>query len=571
MNTDEHREIDKSVHQSSTTQLFFFLCVHPCSSAAILILAGVLTGLNALKPLHIDDATYYFYARQIAEHPLDPYGFTLLYWSEPLLALHVLAPPVLPYWWAGAIRLFGERPVLWKLWLFPFVLLFVAALASLLRRFAPTVAAPLLILLTLSPVFLPSLNLMIDVPALALSLASLALFFRACDRDAAAPAVWAGAIAGLAMQTKYTAFLAPAVLLIYALTQRRFRLGLFAAATAGLVFAAWEMALLGRYGDSHFLHHLGQGHYTDESKMHLIGNLFPLLGGLLPTLGVATFTILRWPRWAVQLAVVLMLLPYLLLICPESLSLGRSVYGLALGLFVCNGAAMLLGVVCATWRLSRREERTAWFLVLWLAVELAGYVTISPFSAVRRVMGITIAATLLLGYLAERSPLEPWRRKMLYGLVVTTTLLGFACFGVDYLEARAEQQAAYEAVQRIRQEHPQAVIWYTGYWGFQYYAEKCGMKQIIPVSHTGEETSMLLPPSRFHRGDWLVIPDENIPQHELNLDRPELEAEGEIALDDRIPLATLMNYYAGWLPLRHRSGPRIVLRLFRVNDDFTAR
>lgn len=534
------------------------------------MLAAILTGLNALKPLHVDDTTYYFNARHIADHPLDPYGYTLLYWSEPLPALHVLAPPVLPYWWAGAIRLFGEQPVLWKLWLFPFVLLFVAALASLLRRFAPTVAMPLLILLTLSPVFLPSLNLMIDVPAQALSLASLALFFRACDRASPAFAVLAGAIAGVAMQTKYTAFLAPVVLLVYALTQRRIRLGLLAAATAGLVFAAWETALVWRYGDSHFRYHMGQGHYADESKRLLIGNLFPLLGGILPTLGVAAFTVLRWPRWILGLALVLMFLPYLPLLCPESLGLGEHVDGLTDALFACNGAAVLLGVTCMAWRLPRRDGRTAWFLILWLAVELVGYVAISPFSAVRRVMGITLAATLLLGRFAEQSPLDPWRRKVLYGLAAVTALLGLGIFGVDYLEARAEQQAAYEAAQRIRQENPDAVIWYAGYWGFQYYAERMGMKQAIPLSIAEKEASDALPPSHFHRGDWLVVPDALIPQQELDLNRAEWEEMDEIAIGDDIPLSTLLGYYVGHQPLRHHRGPRIVVRLFRLKDDRVA-
>lgn len=210
----------------------------------IVTLAALLTGLNAVKPLHVDDTTYYFDAAQIAAHPLDPYGHVLLYFSDPLPALHVLAPPVLPYWWATALRLFGERPLLWKLWLFPFALLFTASLAGLLRRFAPTTATPLLIALVLSPVFLPSLNLMIDIPALALSLAALALFMRACDGDSPALAVLAGLTAGMAMQTKYTALLAPPIMLIYALHRGKLRLGLAAALAAGLLFAAWETALV---------------------------------------------------------------------------------------------------------------------------------------------------------------------------------------------------------------------------------------------------------------------------------------------------------------------------------------
>jgi hypothetical protein len=280
------------------------------------------------------------------------------------------------------------------------------------------------------------------------------------------------------------------------------------------------------------------------------------------------------------LATLLVALPFLLLVCPDALSGGGHVYQLADGLFAFNGATTLLSMGWTAWHLvtasgpvgrpKHDPKRIACFLVLWLALELAGYIAISPFPAVRRIMGTTIAATLLIGYLADQSPLGPRRRKVLNILTVATSLLGLGLLGVDYLEARAEQQAAYAAAQLIGREHPHAGIWYAGYWGFQYYAERCGMKQIIPLRNREDEIPALLPPSYFRRGDWLVIPDEGIPQQELDLNRPELEPEGQITAGDAIPLSTLMNYYAGFVPLRHQRGPRIVLRLFRVKDDFIA-
>src|SRR5436309_2471505 len=83
------------------------------------VLAVVFTLLNCLKPLHIDDAAYYCYARQIADAPLAPYGFEVLWGERPCPANRLLAPPVLLYWWAGGLRLFGDSPFLWKLWLLP--------------------------------------------------------------------------------------------------------------------------------------------------------------------------------------------------------------------------------------------------------------------------------------------------------------------------------------------------------------------------------------------------------------------------------------------------------------------
>ena len=100
------------------------------------LLAMLFVGLNAFKPLQVDDAAYYYYAAHIANHPLDPYGFEVFWYQAPEPAQDVLAPPVLPYWWAAAIRLFGHNAPLWKLWLLPFSACFVFSLDALFRTFA---------------------------------------------------------------------------------------------------------------------------------------------------------------------------------------------------------------------------------------------------------------------------------------------------------------------------------------------------------------------------------------------------------------------------------------------------
>src|SRR5262245_20791853 len=102
----------------------------------LLLLSVVCTALAAVKPIHIDEAANYYYARQIAAHPFDPYSFQMFWYQEPQPANEVLTPPVLVYWWSLGIHLFGDQPVLWKLWLLPFVLIFIFSLHALLRRFA---------------------------------------------------------------------------------------------------------------------------------------------------------------------------------------------------------------------------------------------------------------------------------------------------------------------------------------------------------------------------------------------------------------------------------------------------
>ncbi len=98
-------------------------------AASVVILALVLTVLNAIKPLRFDDHFYYGQMRQISQHPLDPYGFTT--WGGrfyPWRAFDGPLPPVLPYCLAPIVGLVGPQFFWIKLGLFPFALLFVIAL-----------------------------------------------------------------------------------------------------------------------------------------------------------------------------------------------------------------------------------------------------------------------------------------------------------------------------------------------------------------------------------------------------------------------------------------------------------
>src|SRR4029077_8223908 len=108
----------------------------------------------------VDDTAYLQLARQISAHALDPYGGELFWYVEPQPALHVLAPPVLPYWLATGIRLFGENLPLLKLWLFPFPLILCFAVRSLSRRFAPGFSDMAVPAVAFSPFVLPLFGVM---------------------------------------------------------------------------------------------------------------------------------------------------------------------------------------------------------------------------------------------------------------------------------------------------------------------------------------------------------------------------------------------------------------------------
>jgi hypothetical protein len=563
----------------------------------LFLLAAFYTLLNAVKPLTIDDAAYYYFASQDARRPLDPYGTSVFWWSDPQPANEILAPPVLPYWWSLGVRLFGEHPFLWKLWLFPFSVLFVGVLYALFHRFARGLELPLVLLTVLSPTFLPSLNLMLDVPALALSLAALVVFMKAVDRNSFGLAALAGLVAGVGMQTKYTGFVVVGVMLLYALTHGRAWLWPAAALVAAQVFVSWELLMALLYGESHFLHAVrANGGDTVWDKLGLLMPLLGYLGGIGPPVGLLVLAGLRARRRLVLPAALLSLVPVALAATP--LLSGRAehvvfaVPGLVGVLLLGLAAARLCrwtfdrgwaaavdldaalfggdptGAPLSGWLTAGPGARAGWFLVLWLVAEVAGYFLLTPFPAVRRLMGVVVVATLIAGRLASRTCRGEGRQVLVLAVVVFSAVLGIGYAGLDLREAQTEKEMAEGAAGYAR-EHGGGDVWFVGHWGFQYYAEHAGMKMLATDYVPRGGGVELPPPSLLKEGDWVVAPDSRLTQQPAYLDPAYLEPVTDLELTDPVPLQTVMCFYAGDTALEHRLYPtRLTARLYRVRAEF---
>jgi 4-amino-4-deoxy-L-arabinose transferase-like glycosyltransferase len=547
-----------------------------------LLVATVFTLLNAIKPLQMDDPFYYQYARQIVDHPLDPYGFSLMYWNRLEPANHVLAPPVLPYWWAAGIHLFGERPFLWKLWLFPFSLALVLSLDRLLRRFAPGVVAPLLWLTVISPTYLPSLNLMLDVPAIALALVAIVVFLYAADRGSAAGALLAGLVAGLAIETKYTGVICLAVMLSYALLSQRLATWILAVTVGLVVFAGWEGFTAWKYGESHFLYHLQHG-LPARRKLGLFVPLVTMLGSVAPALAVLGAGALRWPRKVAWGLATFIGLSFVVLIIGPDEQNTELVRRFVVGTEPITATDVLFGaiglIVMGTWLSAaralaahtkaavvepeeRRQQLDTWFVIWWLGIEVAGYFALSPFPAVRRVLGIVAAATVLIGRKAIPLAESPRERRFINAVAMGGVALGLLFYTVDYRSADAEVASVRETLRRIGPRSAGATVWFTAYRAVQFYAERAGMKRIIPAGAPR--------PSVLQPGDWVMIMDGTFPQESVEWPADSAGVFAEFAVSDRLPLATLPSYYAGATPLRHHQGPRLAVTIGRFRADTMA-
>ena len=547
----------------------------------------LVTVANAAKPVTVDDTAYLLFARQIAAHPADPYGFTLFWWSEPEPAMEILLPPVVPYWLALGMKLFGEHVALLKLWLFPFVWLLAWALGALRRRFARGADGRVLPLLMLSPAVLPTVNLMLDVPAVALVLASVELFIRACRVGRGAPlasargagvnwplAALAGVVAALAMQAKYSAFVAPVVIAWFGITHRRLALAAVAVGVCVATFVAWELWLVQKYGESHFAFHASAARGGVSAKLDLAGPLTGYPGCLAVGGGLLAASALRVPRrWLAGVAGVWCAGFSLAAFLPRRWTMVNADVSAVTAFWPVGGAVWLAAVVACAFvllvrvrkGLSVRANRATLFVVGWLIIEVVAVLGLTPFAAARRVIGVT----LVLGLLAARATSRVSRahpdRKPPNWVFAVGIAAGVLVAALDTFDAYPEKVCAEGAAEFTRGRPEGATVWYAGHWGFQFYCEREGMKPLIAnqtVVRAGDYVVLpAYPPGdsfpRPYAGFGVVHPPKGI-----------ADLVAEAVWDDWLSAKTVPNFYGGVNPVSGRDAPRLRVRVYRLTADW---
>jgi hypothetical protein len=557
--------------------------------ASAALLAGLLlTAANAAKPLVIDDPVYVAFARQAAQHPTDPYGFQLFWYAAPEPAMGIgTVPAVLPYWLAGAMTLFGNHPVAWKLSLLPFALALTGSLASLLRRFAPHFATPVVLAIALGPSVLPGLNLMLDVPAIALGLLGYALFVVACERPDARIALASGLVLGLAMQTKYSTVTYPALVFAHAAIHRRPREGAVALLAAAALFVGWESLLFARYQQSHFLAgierlqtiellpalKLAPAEVPGSRALYLTLCLVSLIGGTLLFPGLLALVALGAKRLHVLAAalvaaggfVVIALLPRPPVFAAEGLF--GWLFALAPELFVFLPLGLCV-VVAIGWVAARSlrggassDPRRDRVLVAWVLLEIVGYFAISPYPAVRRVIGLGVAAALLAARAAAKRGDEPNAVAAAQIAAAFGVVLGMLYFGTDLADASARRAAIARAEERLTQlgaDRTREAVWYNGHWELQFYAEEAGMRAVV----AGQ--------SQLRPLDWLLL-GQGTAAPPILFPLEYFRKEDELTATSTSPWSTISIYYDGPIPLRRQPEVQTVLKIFRVTRDVVPR
>ncbi len=471
----------------------------PLALAALAILP-LLPFLGAAASL--DAPVFLAISRQILIAPGDPFGFEML-WdpTSPRVAEFNLNPPLLSYYLAPWIALFGERETLLHASLLPFPLLAALAFRGIARRVTGQGLAPAALLVSTPAFLVLSTTLLLDVPALACSLLAVYALLRGADAGTFRWPVAAGCAAAAAGMFKYVAMataplLGAGVLLLY----RRQAGGLVAALGIPCgVWIAWGAYTSAVYGHPHPL--LGAAFAaaasTGASETWSQVLSLPIYYG-----AALVFPVLVWGRGlarrapgselgALGLALGAAVAVWVL---PEGFPPRRYPLGLEEGVLAAVSFAGAFGLWCrllrpARWRAGPMDA----FLALWLA----GYAAFSLFLNwhVNAADALLAAPPALL--LLYRTPeLRPSARAAA-GFVAVSLPLSLLLAWAEMAQANVYRDTARRIAAEIA-ERPGARR-FAGNWGFQYYLEREGFHGIAPRDYGPEYDYEPL-----RAGDWIA-------------------------------------------------------------------
>lgn len=477
----------------------------------ILLLWGLHTTTFISKPPHIDDTGMLAAARHLTQDPLRPANFVLNWFQRPELA-HTMRPPNPPlfnYLQALVMMMFGLNLYALHLLSSGFVLLAAVAAYWLANRFTPRPALCLLIFM-LSPTLLPATNLMLDVPALALLLSSLAAWVKGIDEDRPGWKFAGAALAGVSILTKYTAVVVLPLLLLYTLLKRDW---------TALKWAVVPFAILALWcvHNAYFL----PGHPIQllDLKATATSGTSNLWGRFIMALVVLGSSFLFLPAFFLLPAVkarprtaIAVLAAGVAIVGAELAQIDFSIHPSAGEqiFFMVNGLVLLIAILLHLLTRWDSNQKINWhdrnwqdenFLLGWLFGITLFTALFAPNHSPRyyfpAFFAMSAALTRFPGYLPR------WQ--------VTLSLAAQICVGLtlvasDNLFARTSERFVRELREDRRLEGRQVL--FVGHWGFQFHAERAGMRHTSvdePPPPPGTVIAAVLDTFHHEFPPWLMI------------------------------------------------------------------
>lgn len=502
---------------------------------------AVVVGALALLPLlpflpraiSIDAPVFVAVAHQILESPADPFGFQMV-WdsSSPNVWEFNRNPPLLSYWLAAWIGLFGEHDALLHAAMLPFPLLAAFSFLGLARRTTGRGLAPTALLLVTPAFLVLATTLMLDVALLAFLLFAVLALLRGTEPGGERWQWLAGVAVALAGLTKYAGLAAAPLLAAGALLLApRPPLALVRLLLPPVVlWGAWGLHTAVLYGGVHFLAStdvVSDKSFEPAEFWNQVVSTPVYYGcALLFPMGLWAKALLRGRQGTTELAVAAVLAgtacAYWVLPAGEPprrvpLDLEETVFaalGFAGGSFVC-----LACLRPARFRGGPLDR----FLLLWLGGFL--FFTLFVNWHVNAADALLVAPPLLLLIYRDEMlrPGARWTLACVALLLPLSLLLAWA----DAIQAGAYRDAAPRLAAEIGERPGQR--FFVGQWGLHHYLSHQGFAAVVPPMYGRP---------RLEMGDW-VASARNVAQIDVSSDLDRYGMERTWTFETR-----------HWLPLR---------------------
>ena len=465
------------------------------------------------KAFHIDDTLFLFAAKQIVQHPLDPYGFNVV-WNKTLERMSDVTknPPLACYYAAlvGATAGWSER-ALHLAFLAP-ALALVLGTYRLARRFTRYPLLATFATLLTPGLLVSATSVMCDTLMVALWLWATTLWVEGLEPRKPWYLLASSLLIAASALTKYFGAALIPLLLVYSLVRLR-RVGWWAAYFLIPVFAlvgyeVWTLRLYGQGLIASASEFAGsQREIQEGSTMAHALVALSFAGGC--TFSALALAPLAWSRKQILVAAPLCGLAA----ASQALNwvdYGRRVGGdvaaqanqehwitisLQLAFCIASGVSVM-GVAIADVRRHRNAE--SWLLALWVVGTwvFAGFLNWTVNA--RSVLPLIPAAGILIFRRVDSLPMRFAPRQSAAiaacGLIVTA-ILSLWVTEADVAMANSAREAASQIYQKTRAER--APIYFLGHWGFQYYMQDRGF---IP----GDEEN-----TEYRVGDLVIVPANN--------------------------------------------------------------
>lgn len=514
------------------------------------------------KAVHVDDTLFVWAAQHIVQHPLDPYGFNVVWYSTAMPMSEVTKnPPLASYYIAAIASVAGwSERTLHLAFLFP-ALIVILGTYYLAQRFTrnPLLAAAATLL---TPCFLiSSTSMMCDTSMVAAWILAVIFWLEGLDRNKPALLACAGVLIAVSALAKYFGMALMPLLLVYTLfRQRRISVSILYLLIPVLMLAEyqhWTHTLYGKGLLSQAAEY-SSGQHVEWTARLLTGLSF--VGGCALTATAFSPLLWSWRRisWGVTLAGLAGFSYAMGWIATPALALAddRNWVGVQFALFLTGGIAVG-ALVFSDWR--KRKDADSLLLGLWVLGTFVFAVFVNWTVNARSVLPLIPAVGILLARRVD--PMKPLLGRDRWKLIAPLAAAGIVSLWITSADARLANSAR-EAAQFVRDHSSvdRSTVSFQGHWGFQYYMQAFGFQPFDVNSQT------------VRNGDLVVIPKNNTNTTPVF---PQVIASSQTLQIDVNRGASTMSpslgagfYFDGWGPLPYAFGsvPPESYTLIKVKD-----